>query len=267
MADELDAKFESPRALLSWAKDGLDELEESMTAFYSGDVCKHFTEVDSDTGYTAHKVAVVKPVPENWRRLASHALADIRHSLDQSMFAACSALAHAQIETDVYFPWASHPKDLEARMISKDYIPEQIYPALRRLHPYPPGQGYEGGDELIFELRKLAGGNKHRVSIQPSAGVQEYSISGGSRRIIVLHEPWNAEKQEFTAVLVEPGSDDDCQIKLTFGVAFSEAGVLQGYPVIQALAFFADFAEFACGSLEAEVREIIQSTPRTSPAA
>jgi hypothetical protein len=267
MSRDVSRIFESPRALLSWANDDLRELEESMVAFYSGDVCKRFTEVEPVTGYTAHKVAIVKPAPENWRRLASHALADIRHSLDQSMLAACSALAPAQITSDVYFPWASHPKDLEARLVSKDYIPEQIYPAVRRLHPYPPGHGYEGGDELIYELRKLAGGNKHRVAIQPSAGVQEYTISGGSRRMVMLHEPWDAEKQEFTAALTEPGSDDDCEIKLKLGVAFSEAGLLQGYSVIQALTFFADYAQFACNHLEAEVRKILKSIRDVSPLA
>lgn len=249
--------FESPRALLSWADEDLSELEESMYEFYATEPFEHFVEHDEKSGYNAQKVRITKPVPESWRKLVSHALADIRHSIDQSLFAACQALSDDPIEIDINFPWGTHPKDFEARMAQRAYIPEALYEALRRTHPYPSGKDYKGGDDTIYEARKLAGGNKHRVAIEPLPGVQDYAIEGGGRRIIILHEPWNRVKQEFTAVLLEPGSEDECKIKLNFGVAFGDVGPLERQPILGVLPYFREYAMFICGTLEQEVAKIL----------
>jgi hypothetical protein len=243
---------------LEWAHDDLDELEREMLAFYDSDACEKVTELDPKSGNYAHKVRVKKPVPEGWRKLVSHALADIRHSIDQSLFAACSALSDELIDVDVSFPWGTHRNDFEARMRKRKYIPQELYPALRRCYPYPTGDGYPDGDDEIFEIRKLAGGNKHRVAIEAFVGVLGFSVESDCHRIIIPYEPWDSAKQEFTFVLFPPGEEPNYKGKLTLGIAFGDVGPLKGKAILGHIPYFGRYAQFVCETLEKEVSEVLE---------
>jgi hypothetical protein len=241
------AEFESAIALLGWANDDFHRLERSVRRYFAGETCEMFGELDPDTGYMAFKYRMTKRPPETWRRLTFRFICDVRHCVDQAMFAATAVVEGAAPDRDVYFPWAENPTDLTHR---RKKIPPELWPILDRLQPYRGGDDYPGGDDTVYALRKLAGPNKHRVAVNPSALPTNYKVSGtGVNRIILPRDGWDASKNELTIMLVERRGKPDYKVEVSVDISFGEVEGLEGQPVLSALDHFGKYATFVINNL------------------
>lgn len=247
-------EFESAAALLRWANGDVKRLYYSVKRYFAGEPCEGVGEFDPKTGYHAYKIHFLKAPPETWRRLTFRVICDIRHCIDQAMFAAVHIVEGSAPDRDIYFPWAKCPVDLTHR---RKKVSEQLWPTLDRLEPYPRGDGYSGGDDTIFAIRNLAGPNKHRVAVSPAARPTAMQMSGtGFGRVIIPKDGWDASKNEFTVMLVEHLPDPDYEFQVAVDIAFGQVEGLGGKPVLPVLNHFGRYAYFVINELLHDARKI-----------
>lgn len=235
--------FESAYALLRWASTDMNRLQRSVERYFDGNPCIEVTELDPATGNYSQKVRFTKKVPEAWRRLTFRTVCDLRHSIDQAMFAAVQTVLGRAPDGDIYFPWSKNPTDLTHR---RKKIPESLWPTLDTLEPYPRGDGYSGGDDGIYAIRNAAGPNKHRIAIKPQVSPLSWSFKGFAEGDWQIpFNGWDGAKNEFTVIEnLPPGAKRDYTVEFTFDIAFDEVEGLTGKPVIPALDHFGRYATF-----------------------
>ena len=229
-------------------------MQNSVARFLESDPFDQFTEIDPESGYIAHKIRINRKTPDSWRRLTFRILTDIRHAIDQAMFAATSAISPITIEDDIYFPWARSPTDLEYRMVK---IPAALHNVVRRLEPYPRGDGYTGGDDTVFAVRDVVGPNKHRITIAPCVRFNGYLFQGTvDGDFVVPFDGWDSAKNEFVIALIEPSAKPDYNFDFALDIAFGDVERLAGKPVLPILGHFGRYAAFVVKQLGNEVRSI-----------
>ena len=89
MSVTIDREFAPAQESIDWAKQAIEDLHRDLARFFDQpDVIEVVTEIDAQTGEYVKKVRVIKDVPNAFRRKATEALNNARHSFDQSVFAA-----------------------------------------------------------------------------------------------------------------------------------------------------------------------------------
>ena len=169
--------FESPKFLVQQTRESLDEFRALCSGLFSGECYTHVIDVDPKTANKTFKIKFNRPLPGRARHIASTAISDLRHALDQAMCSAVTMLTGEDI-IDVYFPFATNPHDLKGRLRTAKYqkLPQEILALLESFEPYPSGTGYPGGNALLANLSKTAGPNKHQVSCKISGQVSRFGV-------------------------------------------------------------------------------------------
>jgi hypothetical protein len=239
---------------LDWAYDDARDLNDRLQAFFKLNPHESVTEFDPDVGQYAHRIKITAAPPPEIRKLVFRVLCDLRHFFDQLTYSATWAVLGEPPNGDLFFPWAMNPTDLEYRLKK---IPAVLHPVFRGLEPYPTGDGYEGGDTIIFHLRKIAGPNKHRVTLDPSVRATGFSFQGkisGDYR--VPYEGWDAAKNEFTVAWMEPGAERDYTVQVSFNISLGEVPALDGIPILDLIRHFGAYAGHAYGDIATELARL-----------
>jgi hypothetical protein len=248
MTSGAEDNFESSISLLKWAGDDIHRLQRSVDRFFDHNPVAEVTEIDPETGTYAHKIKITKRPPVTWRRLTFRIICDLRHCIDQAMYAAVQTVLGAAPAEDIYFPWARDPTDLTHR---RKKIPDVLWPTLSRLEPYKRGDDYPGGDDTIYAIRNAAGPNKHRIAVKPQARPTAFKFTGsaeGNWRI--PYDGWDGDKNEFTIIRnLPPGAKRDYECEFAFNIAFGDIEGLSGKPVLPILDHFGRYTEFVINSL------------------
>lgn len=261
--------FDSPREVIGWAEEGVDELDAACRAFFREDVFRKVTEFDEGTNQNIVKLKIIKSIPTNIARLTTEALNNLRHSFDQSVYAACRMLGKPTSK-HLYFVWAESPADLDgglgkpiSRTNKTPQIPPELWPKLRTFEPYPRGRTYPGGNDLIRGLAKIAN-RKHtvRLDFAPDPTSVNYPSVTGAWKVepgqtFRFPKPaWDAVKNEMILAVVPAGLKIHNDAIVAFNVAFDEAKPLKGYPIVPALREFLAKAKAVCEGLEREATRI-----------
>lgn len=250
----VDDAFESPAALLRWAHVDTRRLERSAERFFASRPFVIKREPIPGSDFISVMLALTKKPPASWRRLAFHALCDIRHAIDQAMFTATARVTGTTPEADIYFPWARSPADLRHRLKK---LPPTLWPVIERLEPYPRGDDHPGGDDVVYAARNLAGPNKHRFTITPSPRPIGTSIKGtATGPFQIPYDGWNEERAEFEIVRYRSSVRPDFDAQLDFGIAFHGVDGLQGFPVVTVLDHFGSYAGYVASELSAAVETL-----------
>lgn len=264
------SSFDSPRNTLTWAKEAINELDAICSAFLG--TSQNFQEIrqfDADTKENVLKVVAAKKLPHGIARKATEALSNIRHSFDQSVYAACRAIGQTPKDS-IYFPWADSPADLEYRLgkvsrpgkQQKIKIPPELWPVLRGFEPYRRSDTYAGGDDLVRELARVAN-RKHTVALNfrgEVAGIKFPSFSGSmdSGESFRLRMPnWDSVNNEIEIARYPLGIKTDYNYSLNLYVALDESAPLYGVPVSSALGTFLAKAQAVLDVLEQETIKIM----------
>jgi hypothetical protein len=210
------------------------------------------------------KVVAIAKIPRDVARKATDALSNIRHSFDQSIYAACRAIGKSPKDS-IYFPWADSPTDLEYRLgakvkpgkVPKIKIPPELWPRLRSFEPYGRGDSYSGGNDAIRKLAQIAN-RKHTVNLtfSPTVGHIRAPSFAGAGDLALLVPNWDPVKNEIVIARFSPEISSDYKYTLRADVAFDEPILPPGIPVLPALRFFLAKAQAVREGLEAEARKI-----------
>ena len=250
-----DDNFESAIALLKWAQTDAGRLHRSVEKFFSGKPCIEVTELNPKTGNFVHKLKIIRQPPNTWRRLTFRIVCDLRHCIDQAMYAAVHTVLGSPPSDDIYFPWSKTPTDLTHR---RKKIPQVLWPVLDRLEPYRASDAYTGGDDTVFAIRNAAGPNKHRIAIEPQARPTSFSFRGtadGDWRI--PYDGWDRTNREFIIIDNLPeGGQRDYTVQFFVTIAFGDVEGLSGKPVMPVLHHFGAYAAFVINELLEESRTI-----------
>lgn len=256
--------FESPRDTLAWVDESVQKLGANCLTFLNDENFRQVVEPDPQTGLIIIKVKLVRKLPAHIRGMATDIINNIKHSFDQSIYAACCAIGKKPKDS-IYFPWADSPDDLEGRLQRDPRKPgknvpppPEFWPALRELQPYGRGNSYAGGDDLIRELAKIAN-RKHTINLTFTMTVSgiDHKISGDIGQMNVPIPRWDPVENEIVVTRVSADSKLDYNYKLQRYVSFNEAAPLKDTPLVESLMYFAAKAKTVLERLEEEANRII----------
>lgn len=190
-------KFEHVVESIEWSENALSEFNAVAKDFFSGNVTEIVTKRDRETGYTVQKIRLVKSLPRDLRRKVTESLVSARHAFDQATFAARNTLGNPG-NNSIYFPWAQNPTDLY-RLLEIRKIDQRLWDVFAAQEPYPTGDSYVGGDDLIRTLATIAN-NKHTVGLSLDASIQNVKFPNIHGRVVenlqILNPIWDSKRNE-----------------------------------------------------------------------
>ncbi|OQW76238.1 MAG: hypothetical protein BVN33_06265 [Proteobacteria bacterium ST_bin13] len=233
--------FESPEYLAEWATKEAKKFTSVRKEFFSDpNVCARVVEFDPEIGENVIKMRLFKILPVELRGLASNAIKNFRDALDQTTFAA-TFLIRDKGSNRAHFPFGENPDDLENSLSRRKSVPckglaEELFPVLRECEPYPTGDGYTGGNDVLRALARVSGDNKHAVTLTVSAAVDQTTINPGVVQVgpggATLYVPpeWDAVKNEIKLWSFPPGSYVNVDMSVALAIGFGP-GPLERYAV------------------------------------
>jgi hypothetical protein len=247
--------FASARDLLRWAREEVQKFDSVAEGFVSGNPYSQVREIDPQAGQLVLKLRVA-PVPDELRKLASHALWDLKHALDHATCAAILTVT-GRAADDVHFPWSSHPRDLEFKLshVSKRY-PDGKYPAVLRdvfrgFEPYPSGDGYAGGSDELCLFSKMCNTTKHAVALSAVARSHMAGFRTIDPMIRMFVDNWDSATQELAIGEFPLGANSKVQLQVATHIGFSDVPAFEGHPVSEVISVIADAVETMINDLEA----------------
>lgn len=255
----ISSKFRVPRDTIAWALEAIAEIRSEIERFFSGPVCEVIDAQDRETGYTVKKVRLTRPLPKRILRRTSEALLNTRHAFDQASFAVQN-LVGQPLRRDPNFPWAQNPRDLAHLLEAR--FDERLWTTFQAHHPYPTGDGYPHGDDMIRVLATMAN-NKHSIGLAVQGHVGGLSfppIIGGKVQDFEMIAPrWDPELNE--AVLARWLGDIkfDGRFTLEFHVLFQDDRLTAQLDLIGGLESFARKATAVTDDLEQRCVEILRA--------
>jgi hypothetical protein len=214
------------------------------------------TEFDAETGENVRKLKLIKPIPLDVSGFLRSAFLDIKHSFDQSLFAAAQSAGCARFRKN--YPWANTPDGvkgiIESRQTDKhSALPGFLIDEVLRQEPYATGEGFAGGNDLIREIAKMVN-DKHTVGFRVSASVSRTIMRNVSIRGPVSSpmSGWDPVKEELVLARMKPGSSFSYQeCSLSVQILFKSAGDIGKVSAIPAAKQFADRAQVALNGFKA----------------
>lgn len=249
----MDDPFKTPQKYIDRAKVNFDAADKAFIQYGKDGAFRFVVEDDPETGDQIHGLKQFKELPVEVEMGLSDALMNLRMAFDQAMYAACVAINRPP-KGDINYPWANSPTDLKHRM-SK--IPEELKAEIIRQKPYPTGEGYSGGDDIIRNVAKLVN-DKHTIGFEamavPSTMVTTNVSHLGPGGVFT---PWDPEKKIAVVARVRRGgavSYDEAMFKID--VRFKRSSLLGSYSAFTATDGFRQVAQFALNGLKAACAEI-----------
>lgn len=254
-----DEGFASSRFLIDWSKAKIEELVADIIAYLESDPVSLITEFNPKNGHNM-LVAEFRPLPIGIKGLTNDIINNLRHALDQATHAACFMIRGTQ-KRNTHFPFGSDPSDFDTAIQKggcSDILPE-LYPVFKSLEPYPPGDGYLGGNRPLRLLGHISGPHKHRFSLSPAADSKRTQIKGGyintGQGGIVLPRA-KAKNNKITIISLGPGgAATNVDVHLAPYIAF-DGGKVDGIPVEGFLKTVATIVDNAHNMIEFEARAI-----------
>jgi hypothetical protein len=149
--------FESPHLLIEQAEEDYANFTAKRNAFFETRRTTPFTDFDPNTGEDVFKVRFNGQLPGSLRTTASNVLNNLRHALDQAVNGSVAVLGPKNPK-QAYFPiW----KDAADRHhVIKNKCTDVDLGIIQLLDSFKP---YFGGDDLLWDLSRIAGPNKHQI--------------------------------------------------------------------------------------------------------
>lgn len=258
-------EFLTPYETICWADETILELNRLIERYLAQ--ARHCVDVDHDSTENVHKIVLGGPIPNSIRRKLMEALAHIRNSFDQSTFAAVTAVLGSSPKGSIYFPWADSRCDLDYRLGAKSRkspkhpkIPPSLWPVLRSFEPYPTGNDYAGGNDLVRQMAKIAN-RKHTVALRLVASTSghrfriNYTGSAGAAKI--GYSSWDPVDNQLIFSRLPMDADYDYHGQIALKIAFDEPGFLLQKPVVDSLCIFSAKAKTVADTLQRECHHLM----------
>lgn len=259
--------FDSARDLLDWACEDIVDFDAAVETFLDLKPYEVIGEFDAKAGHNVIKVRFAT-VPASLRKLASHAVWDLKHALDHAMWAAIT-LVRGRPAGDVHFLWSSHPNDLKSRLAATSKrnpdgkYPPELWDFIQGLEPYPSGDGYSGGSDELIAFSKMANSTKHAVALvaAPRARVTHMETQSPIVRAYLDH--WDSSKQELTIGHVPVSAKVNMKLQFATNVTFGDVELFQDHPAGLVMEQIARAISDIIDALECEVCAILAHQGRS----
>lgn len=253
-AEEL---FESPAALIGWAYDDTQRFREIEHAFFGPESYEEIVEFDEEAGMDAHRLRFVSDPPDELRKLASHIVNDLRHSLDQSFSIAAKHFGWQPSKSKkfLYFPWATDAADLQTRLWD---IPKDIHDIIIAHQPYYATDDGSAGSNMIRELNNIAGPNKHEAALGSfaSARMKKMSIDWNADWLIPFPETmWDSAKKQLTYGFFPTGTKGHYDGEIAMFITFRDVPALNGVAARKLFEAWGGYAQSVVSALEERVAD------------
>jgi len=242
--------FSSPRMRVARAKKHIGDLDRRIKRFFDAKPYARVTERDVDGLNDVHKVKLTKNFPAGVTSVAAEAIEGLRSALDHAAFAT-AVLNGVKHSKSAYFPISSSASELDnvIKGRCKD-IPPDIVSLFRSFNPY------KGGNDLIWALNTACNTSKHGIIVpvgMAAAGVHiNYMTMSGSGAIPV--PVWNSEKTEIVFATTGLDTKFQCDLNISFFVAFGDVDGVGGQPAIPLLHAMASEVNRIVLAVEAEAK-------------
>ena len=195
MNETVESAFRPAKESVSWAHEAINEFDVRARAFFCPDRREIITDIDPQTLKSVHKLRLKEPLPLELTRKATEALTRTKEAFDQATFAARKLLSGPPRKS-VYFPWACSPTDL-IRLLEERGLDKRLWDLFESYQPYPTGNSYSGGSDVIRALATLAN-RKHTIGlvVQPSVTFMMHPIQGDVVMRYFMPPVWDAVKNE-----------------------------------------------------------------------
>ena len=215
-----DDHFLNPKRHIDWGRKAIDDLKVACDGFFTNDSFPLVKEFNLETGETIHKLAQIADIPDDFGRLTTECLNNIKNSFDQSLFAACLSTGYGGVR-DIHFPWSESVKDLEGKLRHRrEPFPDAIRDVIFAEEPYPRGNDYPGGDDIIRGLAKISNG-KHTVGIfiRGRAPTIQPRVAGDVRGKLIIPIPfWDEVNKEIALLRITGEANIEYNITVTFNI-------------------------------------------------
>lgn len=197
--------FRPAEETIGWAKEEIADFTARVSAYFANRHSTMIREHDAKTGGDWFILRFAERIDLNvFKKPTVQALLHIRHSFDQATNIAGSYISGKRFKKN--FPWADRPRDLEDHRLTE--FPQQLWGPIKSQEPYPRGDSYPGGNNLVRALACLAN-NKHSVGFVIDAlggmAADALVIEPGVKRVAIMAPNWNPVKQEIRLCLVAGG--------------------------------------------------------------
>lgn len=256
MSDRIESAFRPAKDSVSWAEDAINEFRELIRGLLTPEISEPVREIDPQTGETVDKLRLKSgQMPLPWRRKATEALTNTKHAFDQVTFAARN-LTSGFRKKSIYFPWSNHPTDLK-RLLEERGINQRLWNVFEAHHPYPSGDTYAGGDNVIRTLAQMAN-DKHTVglSIRPTFSFVAVPMTGGAYAKMCNPPRWDPVKNETEIVRWVGTTISEGEYRLQYEVIFEDARFSEPVNAFDSLSAFAGKAKTVIEDLERRCREL-----------
>jgi len=257
MSDAVSQPFVSSFESVGWANDAIAEIHAEATAFFQSDIQAIITEVDLNTGEHVQKIRLTKPLPKAIRRKATEALNNARHAFDRATFAARNLTSGPSMKS-IYYPWSKNPADLNHILKSRS-IDQRLWDTFKAHEPYPRGDTYAGGNNVIRTLAAMAN-DKHTVGLTIGAQITKTiypAIIGHTMHSIKIMNPrWDSVKNEAELARWIGGVEVNGDYRFAFQVLFKDARLTEPVDVVRGLRAFTAKAQAVAESLQTRCAEL-----------
>lgn len=241
--------FQSSRRKIARAKKHIADLEREIEVFIRETSYIRFSEPDpKNPTHTVYKIRMSKPLPEGLSEIAGDAVGNLREALDHATFGV--AVASGRIDPhDAYFPFAGTAERLDNTIKGrcKD-IPKEIYPLLRAFKPY------NGGNEVLFTLNRIAIRNKHRLLIPVGAISLDAGMNVRGQGYFCMPTPhvWDHTKNEMILITLGPGAQFNAHFRFANTIAFAGIKIIEREAAVEVLDTIHREVERVLAAIEAE---------------
>lgn len=254
----MTGSFQNAFRRIQRAKRKIGQIEDGVNDLIKQGVVSLVVEphlVDGRAGKAA-KVKAIKPIPDELSDLVDTTIDGLRSALDFACYGSAVELGAVEPKS-AYFPFADDQGQLENTIKGrcKNLHPE-IIDLLRAFKPY------HDGNKVLWAFNKVRQGNQHKMLVDlymrpGKITLDTINISAADAESISMIGKWFAEEREF--IIIEWIGELQIHINeiqvVTFPV-FTNAGILNGEPVVGGLKEFAGIAERIVSAIKAETERI-----------
>ncbi|KCZ58625.1 MULTISPECIES: hypothetical protein [Hyphomonas] len=259
MPSDIAVEFAPAEESIEWANRAIAELGDQISKFFSGGVAEVVTHTNADTSQNVQKLKLTTDIPKDFRRKATEALNNARHSFDQSVFAARNILA-TKSNKGINYPWARDPDDLD-QLLDRRKIDSRLWDTIKSHEPYRTSDKYSGGNDLIRLLATIAN-NKHTVGLTVDAVIARTrypTITGGPiQKLEVLRPVWNARTKEAELIRWIGEAKIEGEYEFNLLMCLKDSRLPQPVSAVDALSDFTKHATDVCESIKAKCVELTQ---------
>jgi hypothetical protein len=253
----VQSEFAPAQDSVSWAEDAVEELSRRAGIYFESDVASVVREFDAETGENVQKLKITQPLPKELRRRATEALNNCKHAFDQATFAARN-LTSGRSNKSVYFPWSSNPTDMK-RLLENRGIDQRLWDVFAAHEPYPRGDTYPGGDDVIRTLATMAN-DKHTVGLTINGHISRAAmpriIGRSIQRMLIQWPRWDPVNNEAELARWIGEADVGDDYRFGFEIAFKDARLAQPVNAVDALEVFSGKAKAVVEDLQRRCEEL-----------